>query len=418
MSHLSADQLSALADGALGANARAEAERHVASCAACREALAELVSQDEALAVALAHDPGEAYFDTFAARVEDRLRAEGLAGAQGVQETRGLADWFRSPRKLAWMGGLAVLVVGAGIVLMTSREIGDPALRDSKFALRGDQVAQAPPSTTTPSGSGLDAKEKDAATTDARTRAADAPPMLGAPAPTPGTVRVDGERRLTESSRAREVRRNELGEDVPVRSEQEFHYAPPPPAETQAARPGPGAAVRVRKPTAAEPLSATAARESSGVLAKRDVAPAPVGATAPSVQEGTGDTRMFGLTSQNRAALESGTGGRVFETLPAYPRSIARNAQRLTAVAERLKAATGYDAAAAEWSRLLGHVKGGSLELETRWQIAVARYRAWEASPNPTRATNAAEALTAYIANAPPGGRRDDATRWLERVKR
>ncbi|HEY6194157.1 MAG TPA: zf-HC2 domain-containing protein, partial [Candidatus Eisenbacteria bacterium] len=69
MTHLNDDQLSALHDGALAPAERAASEAHVADCEACRARLAELASLDEALGSALAHDPGEAYFATFADRV-------------------------------------------------------------------------------------------------------------------------------------------------------------------------------------------------------------------------------------------------------------------------------------------------------------------------------------------------------------
>ena len=93
MNHLTEDQLGALADGMLEGGERAAAERHLASCAACRESLAGLLAVDGDLRGALGHDPGEAYFDTFAARVGGRIRAAGLRGAQArAPEGRGLAE--------------------------------------------------------------------------------------------------------------------------------------------------------------------------------------------------------------------------------------------------------------------------------------------------------------------------------------
>ncbi len=81
-SHLTPEQLSALVDGALAGRARDEAERHLATCAACRDALAALSAQEEALRRTLTHDPGEAYFESFAGRVQERIRAADAAGVR------------------------------------------------------------------------------------------------------------------------------------------------------------------------------------------------------------------------------------------------------------------------------------------------------------------------------------------------
>ena len=102
MSHLTDEQLSALADGALEGGARASAERHLETCAGCRERAGRTRGPGPRAASVLEHDPGEDYFESFVGRVGGRLRAAGLKGAQAREpEGRSLADWFRSPRKLA-----------------------------------------------------------------------------------------------------------------------------------------------------------------------------------------------------------------------------------------------------------------------------------------------------------------------------
>jgi len=128
VNHLTADQLSALLDGALSDAERERAERHVTECVTCRDALAHLAAQDRALGPLLEHDPGDAYFESFAARVEDRIRAAGLKGAQARQGD-GWMDWLRSPRRLAWVGAVAVVAVGAGVVMLTAH-LAPPELRD------------------------------------------------------------------------------------------------------------------------------------------------------------------------------------------------------------------------------------------------------------------------------------------------
>jgi anti-sigma factor RsiW len=153
MSHLTDEQRSALADGALEGDARVAAERHLATCADCRAALAELVAQDRALASSLDHDPGDEYFESFAGRVGGRIRAAGLAGAQAREpEARSLADWFRVPRKLAIVGAVATVVAGAGIVMLSTREMRVAALREPEIESRIEQAAPpaSPPSAIHP----------------------------------------------------------------------------------------------------------------------------------------------------------------------------------------------------------------------------------------------------------------------------
>src|SRR5262249_4522274 len=120
VNHLSPEELSATLDGALEGAARARAERHLAECETGRDALAALAALDGGLRPVLEHDPGDAYFDTFAARVEDRIRAAGLRGAQSRLAGEGWLGWLSSPRRLAWVGAAVAVVVGAGIVMLTN----------------------------------------------------------------------------------------------------------------------------------------------------------------------------------------------------------------------------------------------------------------------------------------------------------
>src|SRR2546423_570249 len=71
--HLSSEELGAMLDRRMSESDRAAAERHLASCAQCRDAFAALAGQDAALRRTLTHDPGAAYFESFADRVENRI---------------------------------------------------------------------------------------------------------------------------------------------------------------------------------------------------------------------------------------------------------------------------------------------------------------------------------------------------------
>lgn len=465
MNHLTADQLSALADGALDGRAREEAERHLNACASCREALAALTAQDEALVAALSHDPGDAYFESFAMRVGARIR--GLeAPARAHERAGGIAAWFRSPRRLTLVGSLAALVAVAGVVFVLQREARVPAMRTEE-ARRVDQVetkstqppeeapvivapekAEAPPAGSTPAAR-REALEKQAASGPiADTRAA----RTGATA-----------------GRMMEVRRDpQTGEDVPVNPAPGFARPAPAAAPPMTSEGG----VRVDKARVAEPLAASVPREEGGnarvcgvvkTASGRPIEGAQVAITGTSLTATTDASGGFclaapvgrqeisvlaagfksvthavnvGTQTTTAIALEAATPARAagesrtlalqapsqratdaWENLPIYPRSIARNALRLTEIAERLQAASGYDAAAGEWTRLVRHVEGGPLEEETRWQLAVARFRAWQEGSTTRRRTLAVEALRAYIASAPAGTRRDQASTWLQTMR-
>lgn len=126
--HLTEAQLSAMLDGELQGEALWRAQQHLESCEACRDALADLSARDAALGTALSNEPGEDYFATFADRVVGRIASAEAAGATPENAARDAERrpfpraWWESPRRLAMVGGVAVVVLGAGIVLMTARE--------------------------------------------------------------------------------------------------------------------------------------------------------------------------------------------------------------------------------------------------------------------------------------------------------
>src|SRR5262245_39734704 len=138
MDHLSPNELSAALDGALEGAARARVEGHLAECETCRDALAALAALDRSLRPVLEHDPGDAYFETFPARVEDRIRAAGLRGAQSRLGGEGWLGWLSSPRSLAWVGAVAAVVGGAGIVMLTNAPQRS-LIENTKLVERGQQ---------------------------------------------------------------------------------------------------------------------------------------------------------------------------------------------------------------------------------------------------------------------------------------
>src|SRR5262245_55206699 len=222
MNHLTEDQLSAFADGALAERERSACEAHLAACEACRTRLAELSALDESLTRALEHDPGEAYFETFADRVAARIArgspastgADAPSGATAPSSTKGSPwAWLFTPRGLSLAGSVAAVIAVAGIVLMQNdsfqRMASAPPSPSRERAGTARQM-QAPPAAETQGEPGAPIvgaakKEQSAAEQD---RASSTPRDADALA-----------MRASESARAREVKRDEHGEDVPVRGE-------------------------------------------------------------------------------------------------------------------------------------------------------------------------------------------------------
>ena len=300
MKHLSEQDLGALLDGELTGRSRAEADRHLAECAACRAALDELEAQERDLAVALSHDPGEAYFEDFPARLGRRLGAEGPAREQAPERGRGLGAWLKGPRGLAWVGTAAALVVAFGLVLVTSREGNIPNLRNPEMSRRSEQVERpAPGGATTPEmATSPEATQPGAAPNgESEPRGmAKAPPESRAGGPAPGRAPTEGlqppfaameEKAVPEEGPrtpprggAVEVRRDRFGDENRVRREQAPATAP--------AAPAPGTPSDASIKPRAQSLSVTPSRlneREKGAEAKlapeRASAPVPADEAAP-----------------------------------------------------------------------------------------------------------------------------------------
>ncbi len=133
MNHLTDEQLAAQIDGPRSGPTFDAAARHLESCEACRARLADMTALDADLSRALEHDPGEAYFASFADRVASRIAAEAAparAAAPVREPRRGLFAWWNSPRQLAWAGGALGLVVVAALAVVLVRQNGMRATLD------------------------------------------------------------------------------------------------------------------------------------------------------------------------------------------------------------------------------------------------------------------------------------------------
>ena len=291
MKHLSDSQLSARLDGALSGADLARVKAHLGACEQCRSRLEALTEEERALRKALEHDPGEAYFATFADRVQGRLRAEGLAGAQARERGR-VAGWFERPRNLAIAGAIATVIVGAGIGLINSHEVEMPTLR--RIRTESHSTAPAPASVGVKENApSLDGSEPSAAgSTDPLATGSSTPSAATPGAPVESAPLSDArDVPLTSApgavsggatpQRAYEVRRDANGEDVPVNPPRAI--VSPSPTPTNALQPEAGGR-RVIKQRKAEPMGATSTTQSPSV------APAPSGAppgpdTAPLMQK-------------------------------------------------------------------------------------------------------------------------------------
>ncbi len=276
MKHLDESELSALLDRALEDRERMEADRHLAQCAECREAFAVLEAQDREIATLLKHDPGEAYFATFANRVHERIRGEGVAiddvselpdNVVPVAARRAippapesllerLGRWFSGPR-LAWAGAAVAMIVGAGVVFLVGDEKPVRTIEDRTIAARARQVAEPAPTTAAPSAPEAARELAPPPSTGARENAAsdmralDTPPMAGLQAQKSEVAEEEHSAATDEAAsssvakasappsaarvmgRSREVRR-EQGEDVPVQDARAAAPVAPPTAGNRA----------------------------------------------------------------------------------------------------------------------------------------------------------------------------------------
>src|SRR5215470_8931410 len=121
MRHLDERELTGVHDGELRGEALWRAQQHLERCSICRDALSALASQDRAVRGVLDHDPGDAYFETFADRVNARLAPTEKRNASEVLRTPFAVPWWQSPRKLAIAGTVTAVIAAAGIVMVSSR---------------------------------------------------------------------------------------------------------------------------------------------------------------------------------------------------------------------------------------------------------------------------------------------------------
>lgn len=306
MKHLTDEQLSARLDGELPAKQAEEAERHLAGCAACRERLAALAGADASLARALDRDPGEAYFEGFAARVQARIASGAAADAarEAPADAAPRRGWFTRPATLAWAGAAASLaLVGVFAVQFALQQSpgGRPVAASRSQVGILEREGQSAPPASQPAPSEAPASEPPAADeaagsalTDARASAPAEASRDAAPTPPAAASRENakneaGARRdALAPQRLQELRTLPSGEQVPVQTQ-----ALPGAEKRRSFAVPPADASRPRKPVALpmapqEQLKqvvtqeeATAARLGAARKEKAPAAPAPAASPTP-----------------------------------------------------------------------------------------------------------------------------------------
>jgi len=418
MTHLTDEQLSAMLDGATAPRDEAAARAHLETCAPCRESLAQLAAMDQSLGRALEHDPGDAYFETFADRVASRVAAPGAKERARPAPAAGWRAWL-TPRRLALAGSAAALVVAAGLVFLDTRENGAPlqrpelTARAEQQAQGGDKVAPAePPGASTPGEAPLQ-KSKDVA----RLNAAPPPAATSAPAPLAASNQVaaprDEERAAAPAEPRREAasthatgsRRLPSGEEVPAPL-----AAPAPLGAASVAGGAPSSAPSDAKPSkeAAKRSDQAAPSAPRSVVDQLFELKAQTAARKLEAESTAARQQRFAqppVADGVTEAMQSAPFARVTDW-PAPLRADVAAADSLTRHATERGRANEFDRAAAAWERVRERTAERTPEgIEARVREAFARGSAWTLDPLPQRREAALQAVDRSLANPPRDAR-------------
>lgn len=456
MNHLNDDQLSARLDGALNASDDAAAGRHLDDCTQCRDRLAALSELDLSLRGALTHDPGEAYFASFADRVSEKIvAAPGTAAAEAHAPSSGggLFGWWRSPRALTFVGSTAALVAVAALALVLSRDQGADKFAQ-QLAPKSEVGSQVAPPDQQPAPHVAEPKPEQPETPSPTSEAAPAP-------------------RTAQSGRAQEMRTLPNGEQVPVAG-RAMPFSSPPPAASIA---GPQSSeTRVRKPQSASPMNVTptpapepmpvaasARAKDEAAVPQREVADAspPPAAVAPAAAPATEPARKsrFDVTGLFKPArpgtsttqevtpsqtltppaagsstpfaapqapqARTGERSRGIAAPDAKSRFLQTPYQAAVAVAEQAeragsasRLAAEYDRAALAWAQAATLTRDDALVLQSRRSSALARLSALRLQESAARRSDAVAAFDAWIAAAPEGPQKEEARRRKDELGR
>jgi len=404
MIHLTPQQLSSYMDGELNEVSTELVRRHMGICEECTLKFAALEEQEEHLSHALVHEPGDAFFDRFAADVERLLPSS--ASRRGSSSPASRAAAVREAAREAAKDAATPTASHAAEAatdppVAVPKPVPAPALVEEGLPL-GDE-------------SDLDADETLAALSVGRTM--DEPPPRSRERKAPSVP-----------PRARATQRPHQRQNIRRPAPSIPWYA----ALILAAIAGAAGVVASRT----DPVSAWLDAHGLGSRSPNPerVAPADPGLQAPPPEQGapTPDVPEPQTSDNSDATVDDfvephpqaagGRGGEAtgtrdpFAGLPPAPLAQVRAAQRSKAAADAQPSADRYDAAADEWERTIPLLRGARQQSLSRLELATSRYRAWESEPTASRASSAAVAIRAYLAFAPQGAPRDLVRNWLARV--
>lgn len=432
MIHLTIQQLSSYLDGQLSESSAEHTRQHLAECEECASKYAALEEQEALLTRALTHDPGDAFYDTFASGVQDRIQSDAAAPAKSAASPNPTV----SPKS----GVTAKSTVPSRPDPISTSATGMPKVVESANAKRVAATSVPPVR---------------------RTVASHVPTML-TPSPRPnrsfswvsalvvimilGSVgllvanagkiisRVDSlTNRSDDGSRA-------FGSDPLVPPEAGVAPAGADSGWGSAASPGQVAIVPNQAPVAGPVASLHAGMASTDMPAIPGPTPAVPKAKpgrqvaktddeltdgAEPVTESGSNLHVLGALPQpstepiqDSASLAPSGGADPFSGLPPDEQPSVRTAQDAMSHAQSDPSANNYEAAASAWEEALDEMRGRPEQAVARQQISDALFLAWQASPNSDRADAAMRALRTYLVAAPPGLPREEAKYRLAQLSR
>jgi hypothetical protein len=225
MTHLTHDQLSAFLDGELTGTQADDANTHLATCDACSAQLAELAGQGGDIQGVLTHDPGEAYFATFADRVSEKIAAAAaparVAAASPAAPKRSWWQNLFSPRGMMLAGAAAAFVIVAALAVQLQshgpQEMAAKSAPQSSMLASPRNEAAAPEAGATPAPAApAESPAKDASPMEAKQKA-DVPPRASLDRVAKKEAEAtNAPRAQAQPGRAQEMRTLDNGEQVPV----------------------------------------------------------------------------------------------------------------------------------------------------------------------------------------------------------
>lgn len=461
MIHLTPQQLSSYMDGELNEASTELVRRHMGACEECTLKFAALEEQEELLARAIVHDPGDEFFESFTAEVERHLLgAKESGGKSGASSATARARAARTaptpppapaeevapPKPSKTRGTVTTSDPIAGWEPLASRESDDLDGDDSETSLNADVVnehysARRDAAPAHDSARRDPAPTHDSARRDAGTSHDSAPKAPPSPRPVPparaersGTPAIRPKPPARPVPRRPKIRRPApsipwyaamilalissaaavvASRTEPVSAWLDSHVLQP--AATQV---DPGQTIDTPPVPSEAPPPAAGGVEESGLEDELD---GESGISAPDTEEPKPQEASRFLKSDPPAAggtRESSAQRDPLAPLPPDIQARVRAAQRIGQTADADPTAARYEAAASEWERVIPLLAGKPQQTIGWFELASSRFRAWEMDPTPGRAASATTAIRAYLATAPQGPARDQARAWMARVSR